>query len=298
MRLFKIQYMEALGNNFIVIDSITQNFHFSLVSEEIIPIFNSKEDFVWRLAGKEEDFHEFDQILVIETPEKEFADFSVKIFNQDGSEAENCVNGMRCVARYLSDRNISVSDTVKLLVGSNLVSVEKNKNDFIVENIFSLSPSEIGLNDTEQVFEIEFDNKKVPCFAVSIGNPHAVIFNDELTLDVQEFGTFLQESNFFKKGVNVGFIQIKNAQEISLRVFERGVGETQACGSGACAAAIACAIQKELDKELKINFHQGQVFTKVDLSDSKVLLKGTAEYRREDVVINLQGGGRRPNETF
>ena len=298
MRLFKIQYMEALGNNFIVIDSITQNFHFSLVSEEIIPIFNSKEDFVWRLAGKEEDFHEFDQILVIETPEKEFADFSVKIFNQDGSEAENCVNGMRCVARYLSDRNISVSDTVKLLVGSNLVTVEKNKNDFIVENIFSLSPSEIGLNDTEQVFEIEFDNKKIPCFAVSIGNPHAVIFNDELSLDVQEFGTFLQERNFFKNGVNVGFIQIKNAQEINLRVFERGVGETQACGSGACAAAIACAIQKELDKELKINFHQGQVFTKVDLSDSKVLLKGTAEYRREDVVINLQGGGRRPNETF
>ena len=108
----------------------------------------------------------------------------------------------------------------------------------------------------------------------------------------------MQESNFFKKGVNVGFIQIKNAQEINLRVFERGVGETQACGSGACAAAIACAIQKELDKELKINFHQGQVFTKVDLSDSKVLLKGTAEYRKEDVVINLQGGGRRPNETF
>ena len=287
MRLFEIQYMEALGNNFIVIDSITQNFHFSLVSEEIIPILGSKEGFQ-RLAGRDTDFLEFDQILVIETPEKDIADFSVKIFNQDGSEAENCVNGMRCVARYLSDRNISVSDTVKLLVGSNLITVKKNKNDFIVENIFSLSPSEIGLNDTEQFFEIEFDNKKVPCFAVSIGNPHAVIFNDELSLDVQEFGKFLQESNFFKNGANVGFIQIKNTQEINLRVFERGVGETQACGSGACAAAIACAIQKELDKELKINFHQGQVFTKVDLNDSKVLLRGTAEYRREDVRINLQ----------
>tara|TARA_B100000035_G_scaffold16684_1_gene13436 strand:+ start:60 stop:926 length:867 start_codon:yes stop_codon:yes gene_type:complete len=287
MRLYKIQYMEALGNNFIVIDSITQDFIFSLVSEEIIPILRSKEGFQ-RLAGRDTDFLEFDQIIVIEAPEKDIADFSVKIFNQDGSEAENCVNGMRCVARYLSDRKISIGDTVKLLIGANQVTVKKSKNDYIVENMFSLSPSEIGLNENEQVFEIEFDNKKVPCFAVSIGNPHAVIFNDELGLDVQKFGTFLQESNSFKNGVNVGFIEIKSANEINLRVFERGVGETQACGSGACAAAVACAVQKELAQELKINFHQGQVLTKVDLSDSKVLLQGSAEYRKEDVVINLQ----------
>tara|TARA_B100000073_G_scaffold283436_1_gene244474 strand:- start:54 stop:896 length:843 start_codon:yes stop_codon:yes gene_type:complete len=279
--------MEALGNNFIVIDSITQDFIFSLVSEEIIPILRSKEGFQ-RLAGRDTDFLEFDQIIVIEAPEKDIADFSVKIFNQDGSEAENCVNGMRCVARYLSDRKISIGDTVKLLIGANQVTVKKSKNDYIVENMFSLSPSEIGLNENEQVFEIEFDNKKVPCFAVSIGNPHAVIFNDELGLDVQKFGTFLQERNSFKNGVNVGFIEIKSANEINLRVFERGVGETQACGSGACAAAVACAVQKELAQELKINFHQGQVLTKVDLSDSKVLLQGSAEYRKEDVVINLQ----------
>ena len=80
---------------------------------------------------------------------------------------------------------------------------------------------------------------------------------------------------------------MKNAKEINLRVFERGVGETQACGSGACAAAIACAIQKELDQELKINFHQGQVFTKVNLDDSKVMLQGNAEYRKQDVLLNL-----------
>ena len=108
-----------------------------------------------------------------------------------------------------------------------------------------------------------------------------------MDLDVQKFGTFLQKSNFFKNGVNVGFIKIKNTQEINLRVFERGVGETQACGSGACAAAVACAIQKELDQELKINFHQGQVFTKVDLGESKVMLQGSAEYRKQDVLLNL-----------
>ena len=179
-----IQFMEALGNNFIIVDSVTQDF---------LSLKTASQRFV-----DKEDFLEFDQILVIEPPEKEIVDFSVTIFNQDGSEAENCVNGMRCVARYLSDRNISVSDTVKLLIGSNQVTVKKNKNDFIVENLFSLSPSEIGLNENEQVFEIEFDDKKVPCFAVSIGNPHAVIFNDELALDVQKFGTFLQESNFLK----------------------------------------------------------------------------------------------------
>ena len=147
-----IQFMEALGNNFIVVDSVTQDFSFS--KNNIPKILD------------EEDFLEFDQILVIAPPEKEIADFSVTIFNQDGSEAENCVNGMRCVAKYLSDRNISVSDTVKLLIGTNQVTVKKSKNDYIVENMFSLSPSEIGLNENEQVFEIEFNNKKIPCFSV------------------------------------------------------------------------------------------------------------------------------------
>ena len=113
-----IQFMEALGNNFIIVDSVTQDFSFSKNS---IPKFVDKEDFL-----------EFDQVLVIEPPEKEIADFSVKIFNQDGSEAENCVNGMRCVAKYLSDRNISISDTVKLLIGANQVTVVKRKNVFIV----------------------------------------------------------------------------------------------------------------------------------------------------------------------
>ena len=134
-----IQFMEALGNNFIIVDSVTQDFSFSKKS---IPEFFDKEDFL-----------EFDQVLVIEPPEKEIADFSVKIFNQDGSEAENCVNGMRCVARYLSDRNISIGDTVKLLIGANQVTVEKRKKDYIVENLFSLSPSEIGLDENEQVFD-------------------------------------------------------------------------------------------------------------------------------------------------
>ena len=95
-----IQFMEALGNNFIVVDSVTQNFSFSKKS---ISKFIDKDDFL-----------EFDQVLVIEPPEKEIADFSVKIFNQDGSEAENCVNGMRCVARYLADREISINEDVKL----------------------------------------------------------------------------------------------------------------------------------------------------------------------------------------
>jgi len=268
-----IQFMEALGNNFIVVDSVTQNFSFSKKS---ISKFIDKDDFL-----------EFDQVLVIEPPEKEIADFSVKIFNQDGSEAENCVNGMRCVARYLADREISINEDVKLLIGTNLVSVKRNKNDFVVENIFSLSPQEIGLNSNEQIFEVEFENKKISCFTVSIGNPHAVIFNDEFDVDVKKFGTFLQESTFFINGINVGFIQIKNSNEINLRVFERGVGETQACGSGACAAAVACAIQKKLSSELKINFHQGQVFTKVDLDESKVLLQGSAEYRKQDVLLNF-----------
>ena len=79
------------------------------------------------MAGRDADFLEFDQILVIETPEKDIADFSVKIFNQDGSEAENCVNGMRCVARYLSDRKISIGDAMNILIGANQVTVKKSK---------------------------------------------------------------------------------------------------------------------------------------------------------------------------
>ncbi len=266
-----IQFMEALGNNFVIIDAVTQDFNFD-------------KKLIKKLVNNDE-YPVFDQILIIEPPKSVSADFSIRIYNIDGSEAENCVNGMRCVAKYLCDQKISVNNKIKLLVKNNLLSVEKINDEFVVENPFSFVPDNIGLKNESHIFSLNKDDQRVECFGVAVGNPHAVIFNDELKLDVELFGNFLQESNIFKNGVNVGFVEVINPDEINLRVYERGVGETQACGSGACAAAVACALSKEMKSEIKINFHQGQVLTKVDVENSKVFLIGKANYRKENVIL-------------
>ena len=120
-----------------------------------------------------------------------------------------------------------------------------------------------------------------------MGNPHAVIFNYDKELNVPEVGAALQKSGIFRDGVNVGFANSINDSEINLRVVERGVGETQACGSGACAAAIIGRKTRNLSQKIKVNFNEGFLETETDLSSGKVSLTGTANYRAKAVTLKI-----------
>lgn len=268
------QFMESLGNDFIIIDGITQNFEDS--KENISIITNQKYD-----LG-------FDQLMIILPPQDNDSDLRLKIFNIDGSESENCVNGIRCVARYVFDEKLVSSDRVTISINSDLIAVSKKADSLLEVEMTNLSfeHKKIGLAKNAPDF-YEFNGSKLIFNSVSVGNPHVVILNDDINLNIPEAGKAIQESGYFINGVNVGFVKIINPSEINLRVVERGVGETQACGSGACAASAVGVKIGKLNNKVKVNFYQGSVEVITDLSANKVHLLGNANYRAKNIPIEL-----------
>ena len=269
-----VQYMESIGNDFVVIDGVTQLFEPS--SGEISKLLNFDHEF------------SVDQIMLILPPDNSKFDFQIKIFNQDGSEAENCVNGIRCISKYIFDQKLVFSDQINFMVGNDLVIVSNTKKNLLKVDMFNISfeSEDIGIRD-DTVNSFNFNDKEIFFDIVSVGNPHAVIFNYDKEFNIPEVGAALQNSGIFKHGVNVGFANCINDSEINLRVVERGVGETQACGSGACAAAIIGRKTKNLNEKVKVNFNNGFLETETDLTLGRVSLTGDADYRAKAVTLDL-----------
>ena len=174
------------------------------------------------------------------------------------------------------------------MVENDLVIVSNTKKNQLKVDMFNISfkAEDIGIKDGD-INSFNFNDKEIFFDVVSVGNPHAVIFNYDKELNVPEVGAALQKSGIFKDGINVGFANSVNDSEINLRVVERGVGETQACGSGACAAAIIGRKTRNLNQKIKVNFNEGFLETETDLSCGKVSLTGTANYRAKAVTLNI-----------
>ena len=266
--------MQGLGNDFIVIDNIDGNV--SLSVEEIR-----------RLSDRRFGIG-FDQLLMVESPIKKEADFRYVIFNADGSEVSQCGNGAWCFALYIRKNNltnknpISVETSAGIMIlninRDNSVRVEMGKPKF---NSFDI-PLDINKLSTEYSLE-EFR-----LGVLSIGNPHAVLVVDDLDLpNIETIGSKLQKSDYFPEGVNVGFMQILNKSEIRLRVIERGIGETLACGSGACAAVIHGVMLGLLDSKVDVHLKGGNAVVEYD--GNNVYLSGPGEFVYEGSV-NLRSG--------
>jgi len=218
--------MHGLGNDFVVIEQISS----------VIPNLNNIAGILLNrrlgIGG--------DQLLTVE--KSEIADFRMRIFNPDGSEVEMCGNGMRCFYKYLLDKGLTEKKeiTVETLAGlikpsqsGELISVNMGKPEFEGEKI-PLKCSGTAFN-----FPLDVGGKTVKINCVSMGNPHAVVFVDDLsTCQVHELGPLIENHSFFPNRTNVEFVKVVSQQEIKMRVWERGAGETMACGTGACAAAI------------------------------------------------------------
>ena len=211
--------MHGLGNDFMVIDNVTQN------------VFFSKEK-IQQLANRNFGIG-FDQLLMVEPPYDPEQDFHYRIFNADGSEVEQCGNGARCFARFvkqkgLINRNKIVVSTkagkmVLYLEKDGQVTVNMGKPDFVPANI------PLKANKQENTYILRLDDKTLFCGAVSMGNPHCVIEVENVdTADVLDIGPLVESHERFPERVNVGFMQIINESHIRLRVFERGSGETLA----------------------------------------------------------------------
>jgi diaminopimelate epimerase len=248
--LMKFTKMHGLGNDFVVIDAVTQNVRVTASMAR-------------RLADRHLGIG-CDQVLVIEPPSDKTLDFDYKIFNSDGGEVEQCGNGARCLARFIRDRNLSGKNTIQVKTMNRVISLTINKDKLVSVDmgIPALEPSDVPIVESTKstTYAININNEQFDISAISMGNPHAVLFVDNVeSAPVSKIGQELQSHAQFPKQVNVGFAQVMNRQHLKLRVYERGAGETRACGTGACAAAVA-AIQQDLaDSPLRIALTGGDL---------------------------------------
>lgn len=248
--LMKFTKMHGLGNDFVVIDAVTQNVRVTASMAR-------------RLADRHLGIG-CDQVLVVEPPSDKTLDFDYKIFNSDGGEVEQCGNGARCLARFIRDRNLSGKNTIQVKTMNRIISLTINKDKLVSVDmgIPALESSDVPIVESTKLttYAININNEQFDISAISMGNPHAVLFVDNVeSAPVSKIGQELQSHAQFPKQVNVGFAQVMNRQYLKLRVYERGAGETRACGTGACAAAVA-AIQQDLaDSPLRVALTGGDL---------------------------------------
>ncbi|PQJ37958.1 diaminopimelate epimerase [Vibrio campbellii] len=247
---FHFSKMHGLGNDFMVVDCITQNVFFS-------------QDLIRRLADRHTGVG-FDQLLVVEAPYDPETDFHYRIFNADGSEVEQCGNGARCFARFVRLKGLTnkYSISVSTKKGKMILDVEDDGEATVNMGEPEFEPSKIPFKakQKEKTYIMRTGDKTLFCGAVSMGNPHVVTVVDDVdTAEVETLGPLLESHERFPERVNAGFMQIVDRNNIRLRVYERGAGETQACGSGACGAVAVGILQGLLDENVKVSLPGGDL---------------------------------------
>ncbi len=264
--LINFTKMHGLGNDFMVIDNTAGDI--ALSAEQIIALSNRHFS-----VG-------FNQLLMVEASQQ--VDFRYVIFNADGAEVEQCGNGARCFARFVRDKGLSQSNPIKVETQSGVIELLINADKSVTVDMGapSFEPGDVGLllpkSDNYQIEGIELG-------AVSMGNPHLITIVDNLEFDIAPIATALQHSEKLKNSANIGFMQIINPQEINLRVYERGAGETLACGSGACAAVAYGVSIGLLDAKVVAHLSGGDAVIEYE-KDGSVFLSGAAEFVFEGVV--------------
>ena len=223
--------MQGLGNDFVVLDFVNQ------------PIELSEQQFA-QIADRRFGVG-CDQILIVEPSETAGIDFHYRIINANGSEVGQCGNGARCLAKFVHQHGLTTKTSINVATSTSVMNLQTNPTGDVTVNMgkVSFTPEEIPFdaNDVSQrngLYTIPLNQTKEVSIAIAnIGNPHCMLLVDDIeTTKVEEIGKQLESHQRFPERVNVGFMQMLNPDEIKLRVFERGAGETMACGSGACAA--------------------------------------------------------------
>jgi diaminopimelate epimerase len=242
--------MHGLGNDFVVIDLITQ-------------IARLRPNQLRRIADRHLGIG-CDQILLIEPPIRRTADFYLRIFNANGTEVEQCGNGARCAARFFYDMGFTNNHTLEAdcLAGPLKFLMDAHGNVTVKIGVPKFKPSEIPfITKTEALqYPITIENIEYSMSVLSMGNPHAVIQVADIALaPVQKLGSLISKHPYFPKETNVEFMQVIDRHKICLRVYERGVGETLACGSGACAAVVAGLRLGLLDSPVCVVFSTGNL---------------------------------------
>ena len=234
MPTLKFSKMHGLGNDFMVIDATRQTFDTANV-----PI----REWADRHTGVG-----FDQLLIVESSQTEGVDFGYRIFNADGSEVEQCGNGARCFVKFVTEQGLTDKQEIVVQTAKGIIKPRLNDDGLVTVNMGQprFAPEDVPfvLRSGEQVGAVSYivvkDLDSAEMSLVSMGNPHAVMWVGNVDdAPVESWGAALQNHQRFPQKVNVGFMQVVDKNHIKLRVYERGAGESQACGTGACAAVVA-----------------------------------------------------------
>ena len=267
MRL-KFTKMQALGNDFVVLDALRS------------PIALSPEQ-LRRLADRHFGIG-CDQILQVEPPRQPDTDFYYRIFNADGGEVEQCGNGARCFVRYVHDRGLTDKTEIRVGHGGGVIvpRLEADGRVTVDMGVPEFEPARIPFEAPQRalVYELEVDGRQVEISALSMGNPHAVqIVPDVERAPVASEGPLIERHPRFPRRVNAGYMQVVDRRRIRLRVYERGAGETLACGTGACAAVVAGITRGLLDESVVVATRGGDLGISWAGGAAPVMMTGPAE---------------------
>ena len=265
--------MHGLGNDFVVIDSFAQEIQLS--SEQV------------RFIADRHFGIGCDQLLLLAPSDKEGVDVRYLIYNADGGEVSQCGNGARCAAAYLRENGLIdglvSGKTITAETNEGIITMTLEKDELVRVNmgIPKLAATEIPLDTQEDAdqYRLDLSDTEIKFSAVSMGNPHAVIVVDDVSsAPVLTMGPEIQQQTFFPEGVNIGFMQIIDSDHIKLRVYERGAGETLACGSGACAAVVAGCINSSLNQEVDVELPGGHLLISWAGQGEPVWMTGPATF--------------------
>ncbi len=252
--------MHGLGNDFVVVDGFREK-----LAEEALP------DIAKSLCDRHFGIGSDGLILVLPS---RVANVRMRMFNPDGSEAEMCGNGIRCFGKFVYDRGINRDNplTVETLAGIKTIKLTVEEGKVVSARVdmgkprFSrseipMAPTSSGSADKVIGETIKVDGKKFEVTCVSMGNPHCVIFEDDVdTFPVEKIGPLVENHRLFPQRTNVEFVQVLNTKEIKVRVWERGAGITPACGTGACASAVASNLNGKTGRKVTVHLPGGDLF--------------------------------------
>ncbi len=268
--MIKFTKMQGLGNDYVYMDAI----HQKIENESSLAQFVSNRHFGIGSDGL---------ILICKS---DIADFKMRMFNSDGSEAEMCGNGIRCVGKFVYDKGLTDKTTVTIETLAGIKTLELNTKDGKVETVKVdmgepiLNPKEIPvISDEEPVknLMLEAEERKFKFTCVSMGNPHAITeVEDTDKFDVEKYGKVLEVDKAFPNKTNVEFIQIVDKNHVKMRVWERGAGETLACGTGACATAVACYLNGKTDKNVEVELLGGKLYIEWNEENNHIYMTGPA----------------------
>lgn len=257
--------MHGAGNDFVVIDGVTQ-------------AVNLNTNQLRRLADRHRGIG-CDQILMVTPPDNPDADFRYHVFNADGSRAGQCGNGARCVGRFLREKRLTRQREILLQTNDDSLALSLTEDGRVFAGLGAprFAPAEVPFqaDETQDQYTLDVQGQSLSIGALSMGNPHAILMVDDCdAAPVSTLGPLLEAHTRFPERVNVGFMQVQSRSEVKLRVFERGVGETDACGSGACAAAVHGMKLGLLDEEVLVSLPGGKLSVSWPSMGDRVWLGG------------------------